>query len=155
VASADQANTNCVTDADLKPPLRVRWACRPFDLRVQISADDHSLYFISEAGTVAALEQDTGRMRWRRPLNGPLDGGKQMLLHEGRLFATRPGTPGKERLGGGGPEFIALDARTGATLWQQPWGLIQGTCRSAPVAVGNVVAGFTTEDKPAKPVARA
>src|SRR5262249_7712894 len=34
VASMDQANTGFVNDPKLKPPLRLRWACRPFDLRV-------------------------------------------------------------------------------------------------------------------------
>src|SRR4029077_9029486 len=48
-----------------------------------------------------------------------------------------------------------VDARSGATLWQQPWGSIQGTCRSSPVIVGKVLAGFTAEGSPPKPVARA
>src|SRR5262249_45160293 len=65
VASIDQANTNRIDDAGLKPPLRLRWASKPFDLRVQICTDEHSLYFTSEAGTIAALEQATGRIRWR------------------------------------------------------------------------------------------
>src|SRR5439155_20198822 len=52
-------------------------------------------------------------------------------------------------------EFLAVDARTGETLWRQPWGAIQSTCRSSPVIVGDVVAGFTAEGKPPRPVARA
>src|SRR5207244_10111866 len=91
VASMDQGNSNFVDDPRLTPPLRLRWACRPFDLRVQINADDDSLYFISEAGTLAALEQATGRIRWRRRLNGPTDGWKQMLLAGGRLYINRNG----------------------------------------------------------------
>src|SRR5262249_6700409 len=117
VASMDQANTSFVNDAKLKPPLRLRWACRPFDLRVQMSADDDSLYFVSEAGTVAALEQATGRIRWRRRLNGPVDGWKQMLLDRGRLFVTRNGSSLTRKRGDGGSEFLALDAGTGEELW--------------------------------------
>src|SRR5262249_22173389 len=37
----------------------------------------------------------------------------------------------------------------------QRWGVIQSTCRTSPVIVGNVVAGFTAEGKPAKLVAKA
>lgn len=154
VASMDQGNTNFADDPKLKPPLRLRWACRPFDLRVQMNADDDSIYFISEAGTLAALEQATGRVRWRRRLNGAVDGWKQMLLDGGRLYINRNGRP-TAKPGDGASEFLAVDARTGATLWQQPWGSIQGTCRSSPVAVGKVVAGFTAEGLPPKPVARA
>lgn len=155
VASMDQANTSFVDDAKLKPPLRLRWACRPFDLRVQMSADDDSVYFVSEAGTLAALEQATGRIRWRRRLNGPVDGWKQMLLHDNRLFVTRNGRSAARKQGDGGSEFLALDAATGETLWTRPWGSIQGTCRSSPVLVGDVVAGFTAEGTPSKPVAKA
>src|SRR5262249_42190147 len=137
------------------PPLRLRWAARPFDLRVQMSADDNSIYFISEAGTLAALEQATGRLRWRRRLNGPVDGWKQMLLDGGRLYITRNSSSTTRKPGEGGSEFLAVDARTGETLWQQPWGAIQGTCRSSPVTVATVVAGSTAEGTPPKPVARA
>src|SRR5262249_25413752 len=122
VASMDQANTSFVSDPQLKPPLRLRWACRPFDLRAQISADDFSIYFIAEAGTLAALEQATGRLRWRRRLNGPVDGWEQMLLDGGRLYITRNGPSTTRKPGEGGSEFLAVDARTGAIRWQQPWG---------------------------------
>lgn len=155
VASVDQANSGFVDDAGLKPPLRLRWACRPFDLRAQMSADEQSIYFIAEAGTLAALEQATGRLRWRRRLNGPVDGWKQLLLDQGRLYITRNGSSTTRKPGEGGSEFLAVDARSGKTLWQQPWGSIQGTCRSSPVIAGNVVAGFTAEGTPPRPVARA
>src|SRR5581483_10673326 len=141
VASMDQGNTNFVADPGLKPPLRLRWAARPFDLRLQFSADDDSIYFISEAGTLGAIEQATGRIRWRRRLNGPVDGWKQMLLDGGRLYINRNSPYPGRKAGDGGSEFLAVDARTGKTLWQQPWGSIQGTCRSSPVIAGNVVAG--------------
>ncbi len=155
VASMDQANTSFVDDPDLKPPFRLRWACRPFDLRVQMSADDESLYFVSEAGTIGALEQATGRIRWRRRLNGPVDGWKQLLLDGDRLYITRNGRSTTRKPGEGGSEFLAVDKQTGTTLWSQPWGSIQGTCRTSPVKVGDVVAGFTAEGTPPKPVARA
>lgn len=155
VASMDQANTCFVDDPQLKPPLALRWACRPFDLRLQMSADDDSLYFISEAGTLGAIEQATGRLRWRRRLTGPVDGWKQMLLDRGRLYITRNSTYSPRKPEEGGSEFLAVDASTGATLWSQPWGSIQGTCRSSPLIVDNVVAGFTAEGTPVKPVARA
>jgi len=155
VASMDQGNSNFVDDPNLKPPFRLRWACRPLDLRAQINADEDSLYFISEAGTLAALEQSTGRLRWRRRLNSPIDGWKQMLLDRGRLYITRNGALTTRVPGNGGSEFLAVDARTGETLWHQPWGAIQATCRGAPVLVGKVVAGLTTEGTPPKPVAQA
>ena len=169
VASMDQGNTGSVDDPHLKPPLRVRWAMRPFDLRVQMSADDDSLYFISEAGTMAAIEQATGRIRWRQRLTGPMDGWKQLLLdrRDGgpqrqrsaaltRLFVTRNGRTSRRRgPKEGGPTLTAFDAATGHQLWQQPWGSLQGTCRTAPIVVGDVVAGITTDAEPVRPVAKA
>jgi len=156
VASMDQGNTGSVDDPRLKPPLRVRWAMRPFDLRVQMSADEDSLYFISEAGTLGAIEQATGRIRWRQRLRGPVDGWKQLLLDRGRLFVTRNGrTPRRRSPDEGGPTLSAFDAATGRLLWQHPWGSLQGTCRTSPVVVGNVVAGITTDADPIRPVAKA
>lgn len=156
VASMDQGNTGSVDDAGLKPPLRVRWAMRPFDLRVQMSADSDSLYFVSEAGTMAAIEQATGRIRWRQRLTGPIDGWKQLLLGGGRLFVTRNGrTTRRRRPDEGGPTLTAFDAATGHQLWQQSWGKLQGTCRTSPIVVGNVVAGITTDSEPLRPVAKA
>jgi len=151
VPSINQANTNCIDDPLLKPPFRLRWASKPFDLRVQICADEQSLYFTSEAGTIGALEQATGRIRWRQRLNGPIDGWKQMLVHDGRLYFTRS-TAGKPRdIETGGPSFCCMNADTGAMIWQQPWGISQGTCRAAPVLVGDVVAGFTVTGDPPLP----
>lgn len=154
VASMDQGNTNSVDDPRLKPPLRLRWAMKPFDLRVQMSADDDSLYFVSEAGTFGAIEQATGRIRWRQRLNGPIDGWKQMLLDRGTLYVTRSssGVSGR-KLDEGGPSFRAFDARTGHLRWETSWGPLQGTCRTAPVIVGDVVAGIMMEGKPLRPVA--
>jgi outer membrane protein assembly factor BamB len=156
VASMDQGNTGCVDDPRLKPPLRVKWAMRPFDLRVQMSADEDSLYFIAEAGTLGAIEQATGRIRWRKRLTGPVDGWKQLLLDRGRLFVTRNAPSSRRRKPEeGGASFSAFDARDGKLLWQTEWGRLQGTCRTAPVAMGDVVAGITTEGEPVRPVARA
>lgn len=155
VASINQANTNCIDDPDLKPPFRLRWASKPADLRVQLCADDESLYFTSEAGTIASVEQATGRIRWRQRVNGPIDGWKQALLHEGKLYLCRSTTRGTRGPEIGGPSLSCFDARTGTRLWQQPWGISQGTCRAAPVLVGNVVAGFTVTGEPPLPHALA
>ena len=154
VASMDQSNTNCADDPRLKPPFRLRWAMRPHDLRVQMSADDDSLYFVSEAGTFGAIEQSTGRIRWRQRLNGPIDGWKQLLLDRGTLYVTRGSSRLSERKPEeGGASFRAFDAATGKLKWEAPWGALQGTCRTAPVIVGDVVAGITMEGKPMRNVA--
>jgi len=156
VASMNQGNTSCVDDPALRPPLRLRWAMRPFDLRVQMSADDDSLYFVSEGGTCGAIEQATGRIRWRQRLNGAIDGWKQALLDGGRLFVTRSNSgPSRRKPEEGGATFRALDAATGRLLWETPWGFLQGTCRAAPVVVGDVVAGITMSGDPPRPTAKA
>ena len=156
VASMDQGNTNCADDPRLKPPFRLRWAMRPYDLRVQMSADEDSVYFVSEAGTFAAIEQATGRIRWRQRLNGPIDGWKQLLLDRGTLYVTRGSARLSERKPEeGGASFRAFDAATGHLKWETPWGALQGTCRASPVIVGDVVAGIAMEGKPMKPIAAA
>ena len=152
----NQANTGSVDDPRLKPPLRLRWAMRPFDLRVQMSADQDSLYFISEAGTFAAMEQATGRIRWRQRLNSPIGGWQQVLLDRGKLFVTRSTAALRTRKPEeGGSAFSAFDAETGKLLWQAPWGSLQGTCRTSPVIVGDVVASITQEGTPPQMRARA
>lgn len=156
VASMDQGNSGCVDDPRLKPPFRLRWAMRPFDLRVQMSADEDSLYFLSEAGTFGALEQATGRLRWRQRLNSPVGGWKQLLLHQGRAFVTRSARASSIRKPEeGGATFSAFDAGTGKLVWQKPWGALQSTCRTAPVAVGDVVAAITMEGTPLRPIVKA
>jgi outer membrane protein assembly factor BamB len=100
-----QGNTNYVDDAGLKAPFRLRWAVRLGAMsRSPLSASEDDVFGLALDGTLVAVEQETGRIRWRRRLEGP--GWMQSpLCHEGRLYVPRPGA------------LYCLDASDGSTKW--------------------------------------
>lgn len=139
------ANTSFVDDAQLKPPLRVRWAVRGFGhFLAPCVATEEDVVTVTLSGLLTCQEQATGRVRWRRQLAGPeWSTATGLLAVEGRLFVSRP-TYG--RMEG---EFHCLDLRDGRSLWSADIGGRYIWERSAPVAVGGKVAfGFATKGKP-------
>ncbi|MFB3891183.1 MAG: PQQ-binding-like beta-propeller repeat protein [Phycisphaerae bacterium] len=64
-----QANTDFVDDANLRGPMRLRWAIRTGAmLRAPMCASEQDIFFLGMEGEVGAVEQETGRIRWRRRL---------------------------------------------------------------------------------------
>ena len=142
------ANTSAVEDPGLKPPYRLRWACRPLgSFRAPPTASLTDVFFSTMDGTVIAMEQMTGRIRWRRRIGVTGDGATVPTVFKDRLYLI--GCDYDRVSGGRVRSVMALDARTGETVWAQPIkGIVSGVdcnSRSSPVVVdGLVVASFIT-----------
>lgn len=136
------SNNNVVDDVELKPPFRVRWAVRAFaSFKQPPSAVGDDLLFQSEEGTLACLEQATGRVRWRTRMSDALSGGLRMysgvLCADGKVFANAS-QPRDSR-------FFCFDLETGELLWSRPTGQTFGSKSraSAVYASGRVAFGYT------------
>jgi outer membrane protein assembly factor BamB len=127
-------NTNLAEDATLKPPLRLRWAARSLGVFVApLSATDEDLVGMTLEGTVVCLEQETGRLRWRRrlPPNDP-HGTTGVLCADGRLYVVRQQS--KER-----GLLYCLDLSDGRTVWTAPVGSTNWYARGAPILAEGLV----------------
>lgn len=135
-------NNSFVDDAQLQPPLQMRWAVRSFAMfKQQMSATGDDLVFQSMAGTVACIEQATGRLRWRTRV-APAGGGETVgysgvLCTGGKVVLHVPSHRESE--------IVCLDQQSGEVLWRKPTGQTRGsTARAAPVAAANrIVFGYT------------
>ena len=122
-----QANTNYVNDPELKPPFRLRWATRTGAmLKAPMCASDEDVFYLGMAGTVGAVEQETGRIRWRRRLAGGAGWLESPLWDDGCLYVPRTNA-----------FLYCLDAADGSTRWSRPIGAAAGPY---PVKSGKVVA---------------
>lgn len=142
------SNDNFVADPGLKPPFRLRWAARSLGVFVQpLSATAEDLVGVTLEGTALCLEQQTGRLRWRRRLPGEdVHGTTGVLCTEGRAIVARPAGKGKGVLYG-------LDLEDGRALWTAPIGTAQWYARGAPVESDGVIAwGHVNGDPPASVV---
>ncbi len=141
------ANLNYADDPKLRPPFRLRWAVRSFGAFKQpVSAGDEDVVYVTLAGTVVCLEQQTGRTRWRVRLPRQR-WARAGVLHAGdRVYVARPSPwlkSGEHRNG-----LFCLDASTGKTLWAAGIGK-RGGSRSAPMLhKGIVTFGSITADGP-------
>jgi len=143
------ANANFVEDAGLKPPFRLRWAVRGLGVFVQpLSATEEDLVGITLEGTALCLEQQTGRLRWRRRLPGEdAHGTTGVLCDRGRAYVVRPSS--KKGV------LYCLDLADGRTIWTAPIGATQWYARGAPVMVENIVAFGHLKGEPAASVVEA
>lgn len=149
----DAGNTRFVEDDKLSAPLRLRYAARNFGLFHQpLSATRDDLVFVSLAGTVAAVEQQTGRIRWRRRLPRQLYEGHGLMCAEGKILVARPLRYGRiyQRA------LWCLDGATGETLWEQEIGAGGNGGSKAPavVAAGHVALA-TVQGDPEEAVVQA
>lgn len=135
-------NNSYVDDAQLKPPLRLRWAVRSFGMfKQQMSATEDDLVYQTMTGTVGCIEQTTGRLRWRIRVT-PTGGGETVgysgvLCSGGKVFLHVPSFRESE--------IVCLDQLDGSLVWRKPTGQTRGsTARAAPVAAANrIVFGYT------------
>ncbi len=138
-------NTSFADDPTIKPPLRVRWACRGFGHQLAPSvASGGDLLTVTLNGLLTCQEQATGRLRWRTEMPGPeWPTSSGLLADGGRVYVPRP-TFG--RMDGA---FFCLDQRTGEMRWSADIGGRYIWERAAPVAAaGKVAFGFGTKGTP-------
>jgi len=108
------SNTNSAVEQGLRPPFRINWI-----RRYQGTVKDFStcgggrLYTHTAEGQIFAVEQETGRLLWRRYFPGVHISYTSPLYYQGRLLVPQAGFT-KCRL-------RCLDAATGRLLWAAPF----------------------------------
>lgn len=99
---------------DLAPPLRMRWARRlEGTIKHLPVCGGGRMYLHTAEGQVIALEQDTGRLLWRRHWPDVYLSFTSPLYHDGKLLVPQAGI--KRSL------MRCLDAATGKLLWEAPF----------------------------------
>ncbi len=127
----DFGGTNA-NDQGLQPPLRMRWA-RRLDGTVKHLpvCGGGRLYMHTAEGQVVAVEQDTGRLLWRRYWPDVYLSFTSPLYADGKLIVPQAGIK-KSRM-------RCLDAATGELMWEAPFtGSPSWSRQFPPVVHGNV-----------------
>ena len=127
----DFGGTNA-NDQGLAPPLRMRWARRLEGTVKHLPVcGGGRLYTHTAEGQVIAVEQDTGRLLWRRHWPDVYLSFTSPLYIDGKLLVPQAGI--KQSL------MRCLDAATGKLLWEAPFTGSPGWSRQFPPVVhGNV-----------------
>lgn len=127
----DYSGTNA-NDQGLEPPLRMRWARRVAGTVKHLPVcGGGRLYTHTAEGLVVAVEQDTGRLLWRRHSPNVYLSFTSPLYANGKLLVPQAGM--KKSL------MQCLDAATGKLLWEAPFTGSPGWSRQfPPVVQGNV-----------------
>ena len=127
----DFGGTNA-NDQGLKPPLRMRWARRLEGTVKHLPVcGGGRLYMHTAEGQIIAVEQDTGRLLWRRywpdvylSFTSPLYINEKLIVPQGGLKRSR---------------MRCLDAATGKLSWEVPFtGSPSWSRQFPPVVHGNV-----------------
>jgi outer membrane protein assembly factor BamB len=107
------ANTN-VTRQPIEPPFRIAWL-RRYDGTVKHMSvcGGGRMYTHTAEGQIFAVEQETGRLLWRRYFPGVHVSFTCPLYHEGRLYVPQAGTKISR--------LRCLDAATGKLIWEAPF----------------------------------
>ncbi len=106
-------NANAAHEA-VKPPFRIKWIRRFEGSTKHFSTcGGGRLYTHTAEGQIFAVEQETGRLLWRRYFPGVHICYTSPLYHEGRLLVPQAGLK-RCRL-------RCLDAATGEVLWDAPF----------------------------------
>jgi len=116
----------------LKPPLRMRWARRLEGTVKHLPVcGGGRLYTHTAEGQIIAVEQDTGRLLWRRHWPDVYLSFTSPLYVAGKLLVPQAGIK-RSRM-------RCLDAATGRLLWEAPFtGSPSWSRQFAPVVHGNV-----------------
>ena len=127
----DFSGTNA-NDQGLKPPLRMRWARRLEGTVKHLPVcGGGRLYMHTAEGQIMAVEQDTGRLLWRRYWPDVYLSFTSPLFIDGKLIVPQGGL--------GQSQMRCLDAATGKLLWEAPFtGSPSWSRQFPPVVQGNV-----------------
>lgn len=117
----------------LKPPLKPKWARRLEGTVKHVTAcGGGRMYTHTAEGQVLAVEQDTGRLLWRRHWPGVYLSFTSPLYHRERLLVPQAGMRQSR--------MRCLDAATGKLLWEAPFsGSPSWSRQFAPVVGGKTV----------------
>jgi outer membrane protein assembly factor BamB len=136
---ADLANTNRVAEQDLRPPFKLRWIRRIEGTIKHLSAHGGGRMFTHTAeGQLFAVEQETGRLLWRRYYPGVHVSYTAPIYHDGRVLVAQAGFE-KSRV-------RCFDAATGKLQWEAPFSGSPSWNRQLPPLVheGRVYYCFST-----------
>jgi len=107
------ANTNADTQG-IAPPFKIRWIRRYEGTGKHFSTfGEGRMYTHTAEGQVFAVEQETGRLLWRRYFPGVHICYTSPLYHKGRLLVPQAGLKTCR--------LRCLDAATGTLLWEAPF----------------------------------
>lgn len=139
----EDGNTSYLVDPGLKPPFQVRWiAPSHAGFKQPMVASETDVFFSSLEGTVAAYEQATGRLRWRRRVAGPAWCRQSLCYADGCLYVPRPGGYAKTNafVPEGASQLHCLDVADGGIRWSVPLGgSPDSLSREAPICAKGVV----------------
>ncbi len=116
----------------LKPPLRMRWARRTDGTVKHLPVcGGGRLYTHTAEGEISAVEQDTGRLLWRRHFPDVYLSFTSPLYYRGKLLVPQAGMKQSR--------MRCLDAATGKLLWEAPFtGSPSWSRQFPPVVAGDV-----------------
>jgi outer membrane protein assembly factor BamB len=128
----DFSGTNA-NDQALKPPLRMRWARRLEGTVKHLPVcGGGRLYMHTAEGQIIAVEQDTGRLLWRRYWPDVYLSFTSPLYFDGKLIVPQAGIKQSR--------MRCLDAANGKLLWEEPFtGSPSWSRQFPPVVHENVV----------------
>lgn len=123
------ANTNSNRQG-LKPPVKLKWirkfegTCKHFSV-----FGEGRMYTHTAEGQVFAVEQETGRLLWRRYFPGVHVSFTSPLFYQGRLLVPQAGFDACR--------LRCLDAATGELVWEAPFSGTPSWNRQQPPVVHN------------------
>jgi outer membrane protein assembly factor BamB len=129
---ANFSNTNQNTQ-DVKPPFKLKWIRRYAGTGKHFSTfGGGRMYTHTAEGMIFAVEQETGRLLWRKYYPGVFISYTSPLYHQGRLLVPQAGLD-KCLL-------RCLDAATGKLIWEAPFaGSPSWNRQQPPVVYKNLV----------------
>ena len=136
----DLQNTNS-NEQGIKPPVRIKWIRRYKGTFKHLPVcGGGRMYTHTAEGQIFAVEQDTGRLLWRRywpgvhlsftsPIYYRRDGGERLLLPQAGMKGSR---------------MRCLDAATGELLWEAPFTGSPSWSRQAPPIIHDNLAFYAS-----------
>jgi outer membrane protein assembly factor BamB len=123
-----------VIDSKLHPPYRVLWTMRAHALIELPPAEGYGkLYVGSHSGRLAAVDIATGAIVWERDLESCI--ASSPAVGAGVVYLGLMGPSGCKHPYGSHGAVVALDVKTGHTLWSYPAGIVE----SSPLLVGHML----------------
>ncbi|UCG47255.1 MAG: PQQ-binding-like beta-propeller repeat protein [Phycisphaerales bacterium] len=129
---ADFANTNR-SDQGVRPPFKMKWVRRYEGTVKHFSVcGGGRMYTHTAEGQIFAVEQETGRLLWRRYFPGVHVSYTSPLYQAGRLYVPQAGLKASY--------LRCLDAATGEMLWEAPFtGSPSWNRQQPPILCGDLV----------------